>query len=146
VQEEEGYGLHAFRRWRETDLRLEGVPQPIVDLWIGHGKKTISDVYTKIKLETAKRRTWCEQARTRIRLHSERGEDRRDEKVERKRSGMSTVFFQMLDMLDNRTFRNARKSLKRMAPRAGLEPATFRLTAERSTIELPGNCAGIRML
>jgi hypothetical protein len=25
-----------------------------------------------------------------------------------------------------------------MAPRAGLEPATFRLTAERSTIELPG--------
>ena len=28
---------------------------------------------------------------------------------------------------------------KRMAPRAGLEPATFRLTAERSTVELPGN-------
>ena len=26
-----------------------------------------------------------------------------------------------------------------MAPWAGLEPATFRLTAERSTIELPGN-------
>jgi hypothetical protein len=30
---------------------------------------------------------------------------------------------------------------KRMAPRAGLEPATFRLTAERSTIELPGSSA-----
>ena len=30
-------------------------------------------------------------------------------------------------------------SLKELAPRAGLEPATFRLTAERSTIELPGN-------
>lgn len=26
-----------------------------------------------------------------------------------------------------------------MAPRRGLEPRTFRLTAERSTIELPGN-------
>ena len=26
-----------------------------------------------------------------------------------------------------------------LAPRAGLEPATFRLTAERSTIELPGS-------
>src|SRR5438105_4882190 len=30
------------------------------------------------------------------------------------------------------------KSLKRLAPRRGLEPLTFRLTAERSTIELPG--------
>ena len=26
-----------------------------------------------------------------------------------------------------------------MAPRVGLEPTTFRLTAERSTVELPGN-------
>ena len=26
-----------------------------------------------------------------------------------------------------------------MAPRGGFEPPTFRLTAERSTIELPGN-------
>ena len=28
-----------------------------------------------------------------------------------------------------------------MAPRAGIEPATFRLTVERSTAELPGNKA-----
>ena len=28
-----------------------------------------------------------------------------------------------------------------MAPREGLEPTTFRLTAERSTVELPGNKA-----
>ena len=28
-----------------------------------------------------------------------------------------------------------------MAPRVGLEPTTFRLTAERSTVELPGNKA-----
>jgi hypothetical protein len=33
-----------------------------------------------------------------------------------------------------------------LAPRAGLEPATFRLTAERSTIELPGNCDAESML
>ena len=26
-----------------------------------------------------------------------------------------------------------------LAPRVGFEPTTFRLTAERSTIELPGN-------
>jgi hypothetical protein len=33
-----------------------------------------------------------------------------------------------------------------LAPRRGLEPRTFRLTAERSTIELPGNCEGEFML
>ena len=31
------------------------------------------------------------------------------------------------------------KQLERLAPRRGLEPLTFRLTAERSTIELPGS-------
>ena len=30
---------------------------------------------------------------------------------------------------------------KRLAPWAGIEPATFRLTVERSTAELPGNAA-----
>jgi integrase len=55
-------GFHAFRRYRETFLRLEGVPQPIIDFWIGHGKKTISDLYTKVKQETAKRVNWCEKA------------------------------------------------------------------------------------
>jgi len=60
--EEGGYGMHSFRRFRETYLRLEGVPQPIIDFWIGHGKKTISDLYTKVKGETAKRREWCDKA------------------------------------------------------------------------------------
>jgi integrase len=62
AKEEGGYGFHSFRRFRETHLRLEGVPQPIIDFWIGHGKKTISDVYTKVKGETTKRRDWCEKA------------------------------------------------------------------------------------
>ncbi len=55
-------GFHACRRSRETHLRLEGVPQPIIDFWTGHGKKTISDVYTKVKQMTGKRREWCEKA------------------------------------------------------------------------------------
>ena len=33
--------------------------------------------------------------------------------------------------------------IKELAPRGGFEPPTFRLTAECSTIELPGNCAGL---
>ena len=42
-------------------------------------------------------------------------------------------------MWGGRYFSSVCMSLKGLAPRAGLEPATFRLTAERSTIELPGN-------
>jgi hypothetical protein len=42
-------------------------------------------------------------------------------------------------MWGSRYFSSACMSLKGLAPRAGLEPATFRLTAERSTIELPGS-------
>ena len=57
-----GYGTHSFRRFRETYLRLEGVPQPIVDYWIGHGKKSLADVYTKVKGESNKRRDLCEKA------------------------------------------------------------------------------------
>ena len=34
------------------------------------------------------------------------------------------------------------KLLKRMAPRAGIEPATNALTVRRSTTELPRNTAG----
>ena len=41
---------------------MEGVPQPIVDYWIGHGKKSLADVYTKVKGESNKRRDWCEKA------------------------------------------------------------------------------------
>jgi hypothetical protein len=42
-------------------------------------------------------------------------------------------------MWGGRYFSSVCMSLKGLAPRAGLEPATFRLTAERSTIELPGS-------
>ena len=48
---------------------------------------------------------------------------------------------QLIDMklgLTRRTSTDAGERL-RMAPRAGFEPATNRLTAERSTTELPGN-------
>ena len=34
----------------------------IADLWIGHGKKSISDLYMKVKNETAKRKDLCVKA------------------------------------------------------------------------------------
>lgn len=61
--ETEGYGFHSFRRFRTTYLRTEAaVNDAYVTYWIGHGKKTITDEYTKIKQNTAKRRELCEQA------------------------------------------------------------------------------------
>jgi integrase len=55
-------GFHGFRRHRETHLQLEGVPQGMIDFFMGHGKKTISDVYTKMKQQSGKRREWCEKS------------------------------------------------------------------------------------
>lgn len=57
-----GYGMHSFRRFRETYLHLEGVPERVVDFWTGHGPETMGELYTKIKSEIAKRREWCEKA------------------------------------------------------------------------------------
>jgi hypothetical protein len=57
-----GYGLHSFRRYRETQLQLSGNPQGVTDFWIGHGKKSISDLYMKVKNETAKRTELCVKA------------------------------------------------------------------------------------
>jgi hypothetical protein len=34
----------------------------IVDFWMGHGAKTIGDVYKKVKQETAVRKDWCSKA------------------------------------------------------------------------------------
>jgi hypothetical protein len=57
-----GNGTGSLIRFRETYLRLEGVPQPIIDYWLGHGKKRLANVYTKAKGEANKRRDWCETA------------------------------------------------------------------------------------
>jgi integrase len=57
----EGYGCHSFRRYRETFLSIEGVNQIYIDYWQGHGKKTIGELYKKIKGEGLKRRQMSEQ-------------------------------------------------------------------------------------
>jgi integrase len=56
-------GFHAFRRFRVTHLRTSAmVPDAYVQFWVGHGKKTITEEYTIIKEETAKRKELAEKA------------------------------------------------------------------------------------
>jgi hypothetical protein len=62
VGDKGGFGLHSFRRYRETHLQLAGNPQGVTDFWIGHGKKSISYPYMKVKNETAKRTELCVKA------------------------------------------------------------------------------------
>ena len=55
-------GFHTLRRFRVTHLRTEGFPEPVVHFWIGHEDKTVTDGYTIVKSEIAKRKLLAEQA------------------------------------------------------------------------------------
>lgn len=53
-------GFHAFRRFRATHLRAEGVPEDFVQFWLGHKEKTITDRYSKMKERLELRKQWAE--------------------------------------------------------------------------------------
>lgn len=56
-----GHALHAFRRFRTEVLRRARVPEDLIGLWLGHAKKTITDVYADgLKNDIQWRREWCE--------------------------------------------------------------------------------------
>lgn len=42
-------GCHAFRRFRVTHLRKNGVPEDLIHFWVGHAGKTMTDHYSKLK-------------------------------------------------------------------------------------------------
>jgi integrase len=42
-------GCHAFRRFRVTHLRKNGVPEDLIHFWLGHAGKTVTDDYSKLK-------------------------------------------------------------------------------------------------
>jgi integrase len=42
-------GCHAFRRFRVTHLRKNGVPEDLIHFWLGHAGKTVTDDYNKLK-------------------------------------------------------------------------------------------------
>jgi len=42
-------GCHAFRRFRVTHLRKNGVPEDLIHFWAGHAGKSVTDDYSKLK-------------------------------------------------------------------------------------------------
>jgi hypothetical protein len=42
-------GCHAFRRFRITHLRRNGVPEDLIHFWLGHAGKSVTDHYSKLK-------------------------------------------------------------------------------------------------
>jgi integrase/recombinase XerD len=42
-------GCHAFRRFRVTHLRKNGVPDDLIHFWLGHAGKSVTDHYSKLK-------------------------------------------------------------------------------------------------
>ena len=53
---------HSFRRFRLTHLRRVGCNEDILRMWLGHSDKTISDRYSRLKLDLNYRRECVEKA------------------------------------------------------------------------------------
>jgi len=53
-------GLHAFRRFRLTWLRKNGVPKDLEHLWVGHADEEVGDLYSKLKEDEPYRQHWVE--------------------------------------------------------------------------------------
>lgn len=54
-------GLHAFRRFRLTWLRKNGVPKDLEHLWMGHAGEEVGDLYSKLKEDEPFRQHWAQQ-------------------------------------------------------------------------------------
>lgn len=58
-----GYGFHSFRRFRNTFLTIDAaINDAFTKFWMGHGKKGMTEHYTKVLENSGKRREVCEQA------------------------------------------------------------------------------------
>jgi integrase len=53
-------GFHAFRRFRLTWLRKNGVPKDLERYWMGHASEEVGDLYSKLKDDVAFRQEWAE--------------------------------------------------------------------------------------
>jgi integrase len=50
-------GFHAFRRFRVTHLRMNGVPEALVKYWTGHAAGNITEHYTQVAGEIESRKS-----------------------------------------------------------------------------------------
>jgi integrase len=56
-------GFHAFRRFRTETLLRTRVPEDLIGLWLGHARRTVTDLYaTGLQQDQDWRREWCERA------------------------------------------------------------------------------------
>jgi integrase len=55
-------GFHAFRRFRVTHLRMNGVPEALVKYWTGHAAGNITEHYTQVAGEIESRKKHAQQA------------------------------------------------------------------------------------
>jgi integrase len=53
-------GFHAFRRFRLTWLRRNGVPKDLERFWMGHAPEEVGDLYSKLRDDVAFRQEWAE--------------------------------------------------------------------------------------
>ena len=53
--DEKGMGFHAFRRFRKTWLGGERCQEDINNFWMGHQPQTMSELYSRMEFETARR-------------------------------------------------------------------------------------------
>jgi integrase len=53
-------GFHAFRRYRVTHMRKANCPEDLLRFWIGHGDKTVTDRYAKLKQDVEYRKEVAE--------------------------------------------------------------------------------------
>jgi len=65
-------GAHAFRRFRTTWLRKQHTPEDLIRFWLGHANHSITDVYSKLKEDTAFRKKVAEQVGIGFDLPSEK--------------------------------------------------------------------------
>lgn len=68
-------GTHCLRRFRCTHLENMSVPRVLVDYWIGHKGKSITDRYTKLDQCMDARKNWCSRAGLGFQLPGAPGED-----------------------------------------------------------------------
>ena len=57
----EPVGFHAFRRFRVTYLRRQKTPEDLLRFWIGHGDKTVTDRYQKLREDENFRKSVAEE-------------------------------------------------------------------------------------
>src|SRR5262249_38376583 len=54
-------GFHALRRFRTETLRKARVPEDLIGLWLGHARRTVTDLYASgVQQDLAWRREWCD--------------------------------------------------------------------------------------